>query len=189
VDPAKLLPAATLYVHLNAASLHDRTGVARVEDRVGPVTIDHAIEFLRHCNVTVKPVIDLTTAMPVDAYETPTAMREAVRLMRPRSVFPHSPATHRSMDLDHPVPYTPIDAGGPPGQTDPHRLAPLARYEHRVKTHARGWKLVNPTPGVYLWRTPHGYWTRVDPHGSHPLRTPENASPAEKHLQQLLGAK
>jgi hypothetical protein len=22
---------------------------------------------------------------------------------------------------------------------------------------------------VYLWRTPHGYWFRVDHHGTHPL--------------------
>ncbi len=27
----------------------------------------------------------------------------------------------------------------------------------------------NPPHGVYLWRTPHGYWFRVDDDGTHPL--------------------
>ena len=45
----------------------------------------------------------------------------------------------------------------------------MSRYGHRVKTHARGWRHLNPLPGVYLWRARHGYWFRVDRHGTHPL--------------------
>lgn len=45
----------------------------------------------------------------------------------------------------------------------------MNRYGHRVKTHARGWRHHQPVPGVFLWRTPHGYWYRVDPTGSYPL--------------------
>jgi hypothetical protein len=172
VDPKKLLPAATLYVHVSETSFRTRTGgAARVEDRIGPITIDQAIGFLGHCHVTVKEVIDLTTQTPVDAYEIPTRIREAVRLLRPRSVFPYSPNTSRSMDLDHPTPYVPMSQGGPPGQTDPYTLAPLGRTEHRIKTHATGWRMHNPQPGVHLWRTPHGYWYRTDPDGTHPLGT------------------
>jgi hypothetical protein len=67
------------------------------------------------------------------------------------------------------VPYVAMNKGGPPGQTDPYRIGPLGRFEHRVKTHARGWVHLNPAPGVYLWRTRHGHWYRVDRHGTHPL--------------------
>ena len=107
--------------------------------------------------------------MPVDAYETPQPMREVIHLLRPGSVYPFSGNLSRHQDLDHPIPYLPTDRGGPPGQTDPYTLGPLTRFEHRVKTHARGWRHLNPLPGVYLWRTPHGYWFRVDRHGTHPL--------------------
>jgi hypothetical protein len=179
VDPRKLLPAATLYVHMSLESFRARTGgVARVENgRVGPITVEQAIDFLGHTHVSVKPVIDLTNQMPVDAYETPTAMREVVHLLRPGSVFPHSGNLSRRKDLDHPVPYLRPDRGGPPGQTDPYRMGPLARFEHRVKTHGRGWRHLNPLPGVYLWRTPHGYWFRVDRHGTHSLgRSPDLAA-------------
>ena len=50
-------------------------------------------------------------------------------------------------------------------------LGLLDRTGHRIKTHGRGWKHRQPRPGVYLWRTPHGYWCRVDPAGTHPLGT------------------
>ena len=45
-------------------------------------------------------------------------------------------------------------------------LGLLSRFVHRVKTHGR-WSLREPSPGVYLWRSPHGYWFRVDHHGTH----------------------
>ena len=170
LDPRTLLPAATLYVHVSEASFRRRAGgVARMENHIGPITLGQAVEFLGHCHVTVKEVIDLNHQMPIDAYEIPARIREAVRLMRPRSVFPYSPNTSPSMDLDHPIPYQPMNQGGPGGQTNPYALAPLGRTEHRIKTHATGWQLHNPTPGTYLWRTPHGYWYRTDPDGTHPL--------------------
>ena len=45
----------------------------------------------------------------------------------------------------------------------------MTRFAHRIKTHARGWRHHQPTPGVYLWRTPHGYWYHVDNTGTRPL--------------------
>jgi hypothetical protein len=33
------------------------------------------------------------------------------------------------------------------------------------------WRLRQPSPGVFQWRTPHGYWFRVDHRGTHPLGT------------------
>jgi hypothetical protein len=178
MDPKKLLPAATLYVHMSLASFLARTGgVVRAENGIGPITTEQAAGFLGHTHVTVKPVVDLANQMPVDAYESPEWMREVVHLLRPGSVFPYSPNMSRGKDLDHPVPYVPMSKGGPPGQTDPYRMGPMDRYGHRVKTHARGWRHLNPLPGVYLWRTRHGYWFRVDRHGTQPLgRNPDLAA-------------
>ncbi|HEY0774074.1 MAG TPA: hypothetical protein VGD51_08335, partial [Nocardioidaceae bacterium] len=42
------------------------------------------------------------------------------------------------------------------------------RFVHRVKTHGR-WSLRQPSPGVFEWRSPHGYRFRVDHTGTHYL--------------------
>lgn len=173
LDPKRLLPDATLYLHLSresfdAARAGGTAGVARMEG-VGPVTVEQVREFLRHTHVTVKPVLDLEVDRPVDGYEVPDRLREQVRLRTPAEVFPWSGNLSRSQDLDHTVPYLPPDQGGPPGQTRVGNLGPLSRYGHRVKTHGRGWRHHQPVPGVFLWRTPHGYWFRTDHTGTHPL--------------------
>jgi hypothetical protein len=171
LDLGKLLPNATLYVHASEATFRgaeESPGVVRVEG-VGPVTTAQAVEFLRHCNVTVKNVIDLGDQHPVDGYEVPEPMAEAVRLLHPTCVYPWSPSSSRGADNDHSKKYVPQDRGGPPGQTHPDNLGPLRRPEHRVKTHGRGWRHYQPEPGIYLWRTPHGFWVRVDHTGSHAL--------------------
>ena len=69
----------------------------------------------------------------------------------------------------------------------------MTRFGHRVKTHGRGWRHHQPVPGVYLWRTPHGYWTRVDRHGTHPLdQSPalevaeSSTSPLERAFARLV---
>ena len=59
---------------------------------------------------------------PVDAYETPYRLREAVFLRDPVDVFPYGNATSRALDLDHSTPYVLPDRGGPPGQTGLHNL-------------------------------------------------------------------
>ncbi len=170
MDPDRLLPAATVYVHLSQESFtRDAAGVARFEDGIGPTTIEAAVKLIGHRRVTITPVIDLAGQAPVDGYEAPARLREAVRLARPASVFPYSGHTGRRLDLDHTTPYRPRAAGGPPGQTRIENLGPLGRYEHRVKTHARGWMLRQPEPGVYEWRTRHGHWFRVDHTGTHRL--------------------
>jgi hypothetical protein len=75
----------------------------------------------------------------------------------------------------------------------------MSRHAHRVKTHGRGWRHHQPVPGVFLWRTPHGYWFRTDHAGTKSLgKTPDAGdlagrpgtpfSPAEHHLQRLLHA-
>jgi len=152
---------------------------------VGPITVGEAIELLGHCQVSVRPVLDLRDQLPVDCYEIPAAMREALRLSRPSSVFPWSHAGSHAADLDHTHPYLSMDEGGPPGQTRVDNLGPMIRYGHRIKTHGRGWRHRQPAPGLYLWRTPHGYWYRVDRHGTRPLgKDPDSL--LEMRLAELL---
>jgi hypothetical protein len=146
---------------------------------VGPVTVEQVREFLATgpgtahgsgagCQVVVRPVLDIAGQVPADAYETPDRLREAMRLLRPGDVFPYTSNTGRGMDLDHTEPYLSPDEGGPPGQTRIGNLGPMTRFHHRIKTHSR-WRVRQPRPGVYLWRSPHGWFFQVDATGTHPL--------------------
>ena len=207
VDPGRVRPEATLYVHmsresLDAARAGEMTGVARVEG-VGPVTVGQVQQFLGHARVRMQPVIDLAEDIPVTGYEVPDRMGEALHLRTPVGVFPYSSNASRGKDRDHTKPYVSPDRGGPPGQTRISNLGPMGRYPHRVKTHGRGWRLHQPVPGVFLWRTPHGYWLRTDHTGTHRLgkhpsrwehaglgglaaRLADTDSPAEQHYADLL---
>jgi hypothetical protein len=152
-----------LYVHLSEDALisHDPNAPVRVENAGGHVlTAGQVAEWCGRPDtdrVIVKPVIDLTAHLATDAYQIPDVIAEHVELRDSTCVFPwcHRPA--RGCDKDHAVPY---DPDGPPGQTHTGNLAPLCRLHHRVKTHAR-WTYTILEPGVYLWRSPHGYtWVR-----------------------------
>ena len=162
VDQRKLRPQVLLHIHLSheallAATPHETAlggGVGRLEG-VGPVTLGHVRRFLAdtECDVQLQPVIDPQDATPVDGYEIPRRIREAMFLRMPASCFPYAAGSHR-MDLDHTEPYLPPARGGPPGQTGVHNLGPMARLEHRIKTHSR-WRVRQPEPGLWIWRSPH----------------------------------
>ncbi|HEX6247040.1 MAG TPA: hypothetical protein VFZ64_04160, partial [Nocardioidaceae bacterium] len=172
IDWRKLLPRITLYIHLSEENLtRDANGVARIEG-LGPVTVEQVREFLRDSRqpITVKPVIDLADQRPADAYEKSASMAEALHLRTPADVFPFACNLSRSKDADHVKPYRPPSSGGPPGQTRLDNLAPMIRFHHRIKTHG-GWQLRQPESNVYLWRTPHGRYFRVDARGTHALPT------------------
>jgi hypothetical protein len=182
VDPRRLLPPATLYVHLTDRMLTGSPGVARIEG-VGPATRQQVIELLGHTNVRVVPVLDLADQRPVDAYEVPTAMAEALHLLALACASPWSANLSRRKDRDHVIPYQDPDEGGPPGQTRLDNLAPLHRFPHRVKTHGR-WHLEQHAPGVYEWTSPHGYRYRVDHHGTHPLGKTDTPTDTDKEQTQ-----
>jgi hypothetical protein len=190
---------ATLYVHVSRESLESGAGVARLEG-VGPITIGQAAEFLRHSHVTIRPVIDLDADVPVDCYEVPDRLREQMQLRSPASAFPWSSATGRRMDLDHTSPFV-VSTGSttrdgstssttrPRGQTRVGNLGRLTRFEHRVKTHAKGWRHRQPEPGVHHWRTPTGHEFTVDHTGTHPVRQPDaRESPYERAFAEILMA-
>jgi hypothetical protein len=159
--------AATLLVHVTPESMETGRGVARIEG-VGPVTVEQVRSWLSDADVTVKPVIDVAGMAPVDSYEIPDRLREAVHILSPRDTFPFSSSRRRSGDLDHTIPYVPPDDGGPPGQTAIGNLAPMTRFHHRVKTHS-GWQVRQPFPGVFIWRSPHSRHFLVDHTGTRSL--------------------
>jgi hypothetical protein len=82
------------------------------------------------CDVKVQPVIDPQDVPPVDSYEIPRRIREAMFLRMPASCFPYAAATGR-LELDHTIAYTPQARGGPPGQTGMHGLGPFIRAPHQ----------------------------------------------------------
>lgn len=169
LDPARLRPPITLYLHLSELALARGVGVARLEG-VGPVTLEQLRRFLGEhaCRIRVQPVLNPNDIPAVDAYEIPDRLREAIRLRNPADVFPWGTTISRSTDLDHTIPYVSPDDGGPPGQTSLGNLGPLARSHHRAKTFG-GWRHRQPEPGIYLWRSPHGRTYLVTAGGTLPL--------------------
>ena len=165
VSPSIALPPATLYVHMSEDSFRRRTRDAVDVEEVGPVTVEPGVDLLGHCHVTVKPVVDLNVSPREDGYRPSATVREIVDLRHRVEVFPGGTLTSRKADGDHTVPYVPADEGGPPGQTTPDNLGPLSRFHHRLKTHG-GWRCTQPERGVFLWRSPHGHWARVDARGT-----------------------
>jgi hypothetical protein len=165
VDPR---PPVTLYVHLNEAALTGDVNVARLEG-TGPILRDQVQAWLGHCHITVKPVIDLNNQTPVDAYETPARIREAVHLRTPADCFPYATNTGRNVDLDHTDEY---QSNGPAGQTRTSNLGPLTRRHHRLKTFSR-WNVTQPTDGIFIWTTPRGRRYLTGPTGTHPIHTPD----------------
>src|SRR5829696_2089187 len=107
-------------------------------------------------DIRVQPVLDPADVAPVDAYEIPLRLREAVQLRNPADVYPYGTCTSNRMDLDHTNPYQPLDVGAPPAQTSLRNLGPLDRRHHRDKTHGYG-SLRQPEAGVYLYRSPEGW--------------------------------
>ncbi|MBD8868930.1 HNH endonuclease signature motif containing protein [Nocardioides donggukensis] len=177
---------AVLYLHLAAEAITDtghrtetagqsgqagRSGVVgRCELSRSPVTADQIRTWLAHpdAQVVIKPVLDHQGLVPVDAYEVPDRMGEAIRLRDGTCVFPWCTRPARSCDADHVVPY---DPDGPPGQTATDKLGALCRRHHRLKTHG-AWACDTPVPGVFEWTSPHGLRFRRDRTGTLDITDP-----------------
>jgi len=165
---------AIVYVHLTPATLQGH-GVARVED-LGPHTKKMLADLLGHDHITLKPAIDLNTQPPpADSYEIPTHLAEHIHLTKPADIYPWAESLSRRTDLDHTNPW-------PAGKTEAGNLAKLTRRHHRIKTHARGWTLIQFGGNKFLWRTPHRRCVSVDRGGTHPhwleLTWPDLRAPA-----------
>ena len=170
-----------LFVHLpdHAIRTGDPDAVAEVTNHdLGLVT---SAQVAAWCGlpdttkVTVKPVIDLNTEITSSAYQPSPRLAEQVTLRDRSCVFPHCHRSAARADLDHIDPY---DPQGPPGQTTTSNLAALCRLHHRAKTHA-DWSYTMIEPGVFLWRSPHGYRYLRDRHGTSHL-TADPVEPPEQ---------
>ena len=84
---------------------------------IGPVTLNRLQSWLSNSRVTVKPVIDLPHQTPVDAYEIPNRVREAIHLISPVDSFPYATSTSRSR---RPRPHHPLPATRPGWATRPN---------------------------------------------------------------------
>ena len=150
-------PQAVLHVHLTDTALATGRGVARVEGE-GPVTAETVREWLGHCRVAVKPVIDLNRMAPVDAYEVPDKMREAVHHLSPTDCFPFATNQSRRKDLDHTPATKPTARPNPDREPwPPHPLPPSPQNSRRLgraTTLARRVRLAI-TPPPPLPRRPH----------------------------------
>jgi hypothetical protein len=175
VAPEVLGPRVRLFVHLHHDALSGaRDRVARVEG-LGPMTLGQVRDWLGQTTVDLVPVLDLAGQEPVDGYEFPARIIEAVHQLQPVDAFPWAVNTGRRKDTDHPTAYVPMARGGPPGQTGIHNAARLTRHHHRIKTHTN-WTATTVLPGAQLWRSPHGFWFLVDHTGTH--RLPEHHATA-----------
>jgi len=159
----------TLYVHLPA----DTTNTTALVENGGGRLLTQA-QVAIWCaqpgvKVTVKPVIDLHDQLASAAYVVPDRIKEHVELRDRTCVFPHCTRPARACQKDH---ITAYDDGGP---TAPENLGSLCQHHHNLKTHTR-WTYTMVEPGVYLWRSPHGYTFLRDREGTQDL-TPRPVEP------------
>ena len=163
-DDPRLLPVARLYIHLAEEAVTTGRGVCRVEG-IGPLTVTMLRHLVGHCRIKATPVIRPYDSYGVDQYEIPAGLRERVMLRDSVEIFLFSARTARTCQLDHTTPYA---KDGPPGQTRAANLGPLSTKAHRGKTHGH-WRLDQPKPGVFYWKSPAGFHYRVTTHGTRML--------------------
>ncbi len=118
--------------------------------------------FLDGARVVVRPVIDPNLVPDAAGHDPPVAQRIALEVRNPRSAFPYSTTPARDCNVDHTVAFDPT---GRQGQTSMSNLGPLDRRAHRAKT-AGHWHAEQPAPGVFLWRSPHGFEFEVTGRGT-----------------------
>lgn len=112
----------TVVLHLTDQHLIDNTLAGRLEGH-GPLSRETWTELLGHDRVTIRPVVDRVAMAPVDSYEIPDRIRDAVTWRSPVDAFPYGAQPSRGLDLDHTVPYD-HSLGAPPGQTRVDNLPP-----------------------------------------------------------------
>jgi len=155
-----------VYVHLAEETLVDpESGVARIAG-FGPLTMASLPEFLAGTHVTIRPVVDDSRIAPVDSYEIPEQLRDAVVRGSPFEAFPYTSTSSEHLDLDHIVAYK-FGHLWEPRQTSVNGLAPLARLVHRGKT-LGAWKVQRKGLGELCWTSPLGRSYIVGPRGTRP---------------------
>lgn len=162
--PAPKPRQVVLHVHLSYAAITGTsTGLdlARVENQRQVVTADQVRIWCANPDTTVvvKPIIDLSEHIHVEAYEVPDRLRDQTTERDHSCVFPWCTRPARRCDCDHVIAYD------RDGTTCSCNVAPLCRRHHRLKTHS-AWTHTVLEPGTYLWSSPHGYQFLRDHHGT-----------------------
>ncbi|SDT18370.1 hypothetical protein SAMN04489812_4476 [Microlunatus soli] len=186
IDPNRLAPRRVLHVHVCADALMNPDQHPARTEGLRPMVAASVRKWLDGSRVTVQPVIDPDNIQPVDSYETPPRIAEAIFTRSPGSVFPWSSSLGRNLDHDHTISYVPPPEG-PPGQTGVHSLGLLNRPELRGKTFLIV-RVRQPQPGVFVWRTDYGRVIITNPAGTHDLGTgsfPDTIWEAVKHCGLL----
>jgi hypothetical protein len=150
--PAAKRKKVVLYCHLSEEAVRGLDPVGRSERRDRPMLEQQIRDWCgrEDTHVTVLPVIDLNGHIAVGSYEIPDRVSAVADLRDRTCVFPWCTRPARRCDHDHSV------AHSVGGATCSCNIAPLCRHHHRMKTHT-AWSYTTVEPGVYLWRSPHGY--------------------------------
>lgn len=156
---------------LDTGSSWGSDGVAR-SPKLGPVLLGRLQSWLLSAGkVTIRPVVDHATIVPVDVHDPPARTAAAVRLRDTTCVYPGCGRASESCDLDHIEEYVPPDEGGAPGQTHPDGLAPLCRRHHRAKTFG-DFSYRRLPDGSCEWTLPSGVRVTTDPATPRPRPDP-----------------
>ncbi|NGN94026.1 hypothetical protein G5C66_14900 [Nocardioides sp. KC13] len=149
-----------LVIHTDTRALAG-TGLARLDNTRGLVSIERLEQWATTPGTVVKPVIVVDLAEDIEAagYVPTARQRRQAALIHEKCSFPYCQARAERCDLDHRHPY----AEG--GRTTSQNLTPLCRRHHRMKTH-HGWRYRRIRAGTYRWRSPHGYEYLVTPIGT-----------------------
>jgi hypothetical protein len=149
-----------LVIHTDTRDLAD-TGLARLSNTRGLVSIERLEQWATVPGTVVKPilVVDLAEDIEAAGYVPTARQRRQAALIHEKCSFPYCQARAERCDLDHRAAYA---AGG---RTSSHNLTPLCRRHHRMKTH-HGWRYHRIRTGTYRWRSPHGYEYLVSPGGT-----------------------
>ena len=151
-----------LVVHVSEDAVRGEDTVGRCGNTRTPISVEQIREWCGTANVTVKPVVDLTGHIHVEAYEAPDRLKDQNALVDVHCVFPHCTKRAERCDTDHVIPHA------RDGTTCSCNTAPLCRRHHRAKTHS-AWTYAVLDRGTYLWTTPNGIQLIRDHHGTHPV--------------------
>jgi hypothetical protein len=120
-SPAPSQARATVVLHLTDQHLYDPTLIGRLDGH-GPLSRKTWIELLGHDRITIRPIVDQIALAPVDSYEIPHRIRNAVTMRSPVDTFPYGNQLSSGLDLDHTIAYQ-HTSGATPGQTRMNNLA------------------------------------------------------------------
>jgi len=173
-DPAAFLPAhADIKVLMRADTLLGIDDEACEIEGFGPITAEQARRLaVQAASSTLQraftdPADDSVLFLDARRYRFSRRQQDHIRTVHQISTFPGATTRATRCDIDHGVPYRHGRGRDPdpPGQTVADNGQPLARRQHRLRTHA-GWEphLDPDRPHVTLWTSPHGRHYLVDDH-------------------------